>query len=139
MILAPLSKANFGELQPHLKRLILNQGTVLYKVGVEIRHVYFPRTALISLVGLTIEGQGTEVGMIGAEGFLGVPVLFGARSQQYAATVQMTGSVERLEIDVLNETNGKTPLTGILRQYAMIQLGQISQSAICNRFHTLKS
>lgn len=136
-ILASLSKANFAGLQPHLEHMALAQGTVLYEVGAFIRHVYFPRTALISLVGLTAQGQGTEVGMIGDEGFLGVPVVFGARTQQYAATVQMAGSVERLELHALDEKDGKTPLSDVLRRYAMIQLGQISQSAICNRFHSL--
>src|SRR5687768_12444431 len=96
LILASLSKANYAGLQPYLEHTILAQGTVLYEAGGTIRHVYFPRTALISLVGLTVEGQGTEVGMIGDEGFLGVPVVFGARTQQYAATVQMTGSVEKV-------------------------------------------
>ena len=137
MILASLSKANYAELQPYIEHVSLAQGIVLYEVGATIRHVYFPRTALVSLVGLTIEGQGTEVGMIGAEGFVGVPVVFGARTQQYAATVQMAGSVEKVGIHVLDEKNGKAFLSDVLRRYAMIQLGQISQSAICNRFHTL--
>ncbi len=137
LILASLSKANYAGLQPYLEHTILAQGTVLYEAGGTIRHVYFPRTALISLVGLTVEGQGTEVGMIGDEGFLGVPVVFGARTQQYAATVQMAGSVEKVGLHVLDEKNGKTPLSDVLRRYAMIQLGQISQSAICNRFHSL--
>ena len=137
MILASLSESHYAELQPHLQQVAVAQGTVLYEVGVAIQYVYFPSTALISLIGLTIQGQGTEVGMIGAEGFLGVPVVFGARTQQYAATVQMAGSVERLGIQVLEEKNGEIPLSAVLRRYAMIQLGQISQSAICNRFHTL--
>lgn len=137
LILASFSKDNFAGLQPHLEHTILTQGTVLYQVGTHIQHVYFPRTALISLVGLTADAQGTEVGMIGDEGFLGVPVVFGARSQQYAATVQMSGSAEKLGIHMLDEKDGKTPLSDVLRRYAMIQLGQISQSAICNRFHSL--
>jgi CRP-like cAMP-binding protein len=136
-ILASLSKANLAGLHPHLEHTILAQGTVLYQVGATIQHVYFPRTALISLVGLTVQGQGIEVGMIGNEGFLGVPVIFGARTQQYAATVQITGSAEKVGIHVLDEKDGKTPFSDVLRRYAMIQLGQISQSAICNRFHSL--
>ncbi len=137
LILASLSKANYAGLHPHLEHMVMAQGTVLYEAGATIRHVYFPRTALISLVGLTAQGQGTEVGMIGDEGFLGVPIVFGARTQQYAATVQMAGTVEKVGLHVLEEKNGKTPLSDVLRRYAMIQLGQISQSAICNRFHSL--
>jgi CRP-like cAMP-binding protein len=113
------------------------QRTVLYEAGATIRHVYFPRTGLISLVGLTAEGQGTEVGMIGAEGFCGIPVMFGGTSQQFQATVQITGTVEKMPIHLLDERSGKTPLSDVLRRYALIQLNQITQSAICNRFHTL--
>ena len=60
LILASLSKANYAGLQPHLEHMILAQGTVLYEVGATIQHVYFPRTALISLVGLTVRGKGPK-------------------------------------------------------------------------------
>lgn len=95
-ILASLSKANYAQLQPALERVVLKQGTVLYDVGATIRHLYFPRTALVSLVGLTTDGKGTEVGMIGAEGFCGIPIVFGSRSQRFEATIQITGSLDKL-------------------------------------------
>jgi hypothetical protein len=75
--------------------------------------------------------------MIGPEGFCGIPIVMGGRSQRYASTVQMAGSLEKLAIHVLDEKNGKTPLSDVMRGYALIQLGQITPSAICNRFHTL--
>ena len=136
-ILDSLSKANYAQLQPELEHVVLKQGTVLYEVGATIRHLYFPRTALVSLVGLTTEGNGTEVGMIGAEGFCGIPIVFGSRSQRFEATIQIAGSLDKVGVHVLDEEQGKTPLSNVLRRYALTQLSQITQSAICNRFHTL--
>lgn len=139
MILGTLSNAFYGKLHAQLEAVTLRAGTVLYNVGEPIQHVYFPRTALVSLVGLTPDGQGTEVAMIGPEGFLGVPVLLGARSQQYEATIQIGGRLWKLRKEALDAAEGDgSPLTRILRRYATVRLNQISQSAICNRFHTLK-
>ena len=76
------------------------------------------------MVGSTAEGQGTEVGMIGTEGFCGIPVMFGGTSQQYEATVQITGTVDKMPVYLLDERNGKTPLSDVLRQYALIRLNQ---------------
>ncbi len=137
MLLASLSRTDFAWLAPHLEHVTMPQGSVLHEVASVIRYVYFPTTALVSLVGLTKEGQGTEVGMIGVEGFCGIPIVFGGNSQQYASTIQMSGDLEKLAIHVLDERDGKTPLSEVMRGYALIQLGQITQSAICNRFHTL--
>ena len=138
-ILGMLSNAFYGKLHAQLEAVTLRAGTVLYDVGEPIAHVYFPRTALVSLVGLTADGRGTEVAMIGPEGFLGVPVLLGARSQQYEATIQIGGRLWKLRKEALDGADGDgSPLTRILRRYATVRLNQISQSAICNRFHTLK-
>lgn len=138
-ILGTLSKAFYEKLHAQMEAVTLRAGTVLYDVGQPIQHIYFPRTALISLVGMTADGRGTEIAMIGPEGFLGVPVLFGAMNQQYEATIQISGRLWKLRKEALGGTAGDGfPLTHILRRYATIRLNQISQSAICNRFHTLK-
>jgi CRP-like cAMP-binding protein len=138
-ILGALSHAYYGKLSAQMESVTLPAGTVLYEVGEPIKHVYFPRTALISLVGLTADGRGTEVAMIGSEGFLGVPVLLGAISQPYEATIQIGGRLWKMRKEVLEGTEPDGPsLTHILHRYATIRVNQISQSAICNRFHTLR-
>jgi len=138
-ILRALSNASYGKLYAQMEPVTLQAGTVLYDVGEPIKHMYFPRTALVSLVGLTADGRGTEVAMIGPEGFLGVPVLLGAITQPYEATIQIGGRLWKVRKDVLDgpEDDGLS-LRRILRRYAAVRLNQISQSAICNRFHTLK-
>ena len=110
---------------------------MLNEAGATLQHVYFPRTALVSLVGLTADGHATEVGMVGAEGFCGVPVVLGSRIQRFEATVQVSGSLEKVAVHVLEEKSGKTPLSDVLRRYALTQFDEIAQSSICNRFHTL--
>jgi hypothetical protein len=77
--------------------------------------------------------------MIGSEGFLGVPVLLGAISQPYEATIQLGGRLWKMRKEVLEGTEDDSPfLICLLRRYATIRVNQISQSAICNRFHTLR-
>lgn len=138
-ILGALSNASYAKLSAQMESVTLRAGTVLYDVGEPITHVYFPRTALVSLVGLTADGRGTEVAMIGFEGFLGVPVLLGAISQQYEANIQIGGRLWKMRKEVLDgPEDGALSLTRILRRYATIRVNQISQSAICNRFHSLK-
>ncbi len=137
MILSTLSPADYAYMASGLEHVTLATGTVLYDAGSTIQHVYFPCTALVSLVGLTTTGQGTEIGMIGAEGFCGIPILFGAQRQRFGATIQIAGSLDKVPVGALDETNGKTPLSDVLRRSALTQLSQIMQSAICNRFHTL--
>jgi CRP-like cAMP-binding protein len=138
-ILGALSNASYEKLSAQMDPVTLQAGTVLYHVGEPIKHVYFPRTALISLVGLTEDGRGTEIAMIGFEGFLGVPVLLGATNQQYEATIQIGGRLWKMRKEVLDgPEDGALSLTRLLRRYATIRVNQISQSAICNRFHSLR-
>lgn len=138
-ILGALSNASYAKVSAQMESVTLRAGTVLYDVGEPITHVYFPRTALVSLVGLTADGRGTEVAMIGSEGFLGVPILLGAISQPYEATIQIGGRLWKMRKEVLDgPEDGALSLTRILRRYATIRVNQISQSAICNRFHSLK-
>lgn len=122
-----------------MELVTVERGEQLYPVGQTIDYAYFPQTALVSLVGLTTDGQGTEVGMVGDEGFLGVPILFGAVTQQYAATIQVGGSLWKLPKDVIVDMkNDDSPFINTLHLYATVRLTQLVQSAICNRFHTLK-
>jgi len=138
-ILGALSNVYYKKLSGQMEPVTLRAGMVLYDVGEPIKHVYFPRTAVVSLVGLTADGRGTEVAMIGSEGFLGVPILLGAISQPYEATIQIAGRLWKMRKEVLDgPEDGALSLTRILRRYATIRVNQISQSAICNRFHSLK-
>ena len=78
--------------------------------------------------------------MVGDEGFLGVPLLFGAICQQYSATIQVGGSLWKLSNNaILDMKREGSPFIDTLYQYASVRLTQLMQSAVCNRFHTLNS
>ncbi len=125
-------------LPKEFESITVTRGNVLYGVDQRIRYVYFPRTALISLVGASSEGQTIEVGMVGHEGFLGIPVLFGATSERYQAITQIDGTLWRLPSGELGLTHRERPDSmGLLLRYAHVRMTQLIQSAICNRFHTL--
>ena len=134
LILASLSKADYAHLAPELQQVMLERRTMLNEAGATLQHVYFPRTALVSLVGLTADGHATEVGMVGAEGFCGVPVVLGSRIQRFEATVQVSGSLEKVAVHVLEEKSGKTPLSDVLRRLSRNVRRRIVASDMPRRF-----
>jgi CRP-like cAMP-binding protein len=141
MILKMLSQRDYAELQRRMTEVTLPRGTVLYEAGQPIEYVYFPRTALVSLVGMTAEGQGTELAMVGYEGFVGVPVVLGALGAMnlpYEATIQVGGTLWKLPKDSVERNNlNHSPLSDTLLRYATLRMAQIAQSSICNRFHSV--
>ena len=138
-ILSTLNAAAYAVIRGDLETITLKRGDVLYSVGGHIRHVYFPRTALISLIGISAAGQAVEVGMVGFEGFVGVPILLGVSSQPYQAVTQLGGTLWRLPKEALDPINGRAcVLTAILLRYTHVRITQVIQSAICNRFHSMR-
>lgn len=137
-IIKSLSPDAYWKLEPHLELVTVEQGEELHRPGQPIEHVYFPRTALISLMGMTADGQATEVGMVGHEGFLGVPILFGALSKQYSAPIQVAGSLWKISTKpILQMKQEESSFIATLQRYASVRLTQLMQSAICNQFHTV--
>ena len=137
-ILETLWSGDARRLPKEFEFVTLPRGSVIYGVDQPIRHVYFPRTALVSLVGASSEGHSVEVGMVGHEGFLGIPILLGATSQHYQAITQIDGTLWRLPSTALSLLHGNWPdPKELLLRYAHVRVAQLIQSAICNRFHTL--
>lgn len=108
LIIKTLSRGAYAELQPRMELVTLTRATVLHQPGQPIQHVYFPRTALVSLVGFTRDGQGTERAMVGHEGFLGVPVVLGTMTHSYEATVQISGTLWRVPKDAVERLHAIT-------------------------------
>ena len=84
-ILAALPESEYERLVPHLEKVSLSLGQVLYEDGEEITHVYFPNSAMISLVSMLEDGATTEIGMIGREGVLGLPCNLGKLSDELSS------------------------------------------------------
>jgi hypothetical protein len=105
-ILAALPEQVYQELLSHLKLAHCEYGQVLYEPGQKMRFVYFPCNSVISLVHITEDGASVEVGLVGKEGMVGIPVALGATASPYRAVVQVANSAVRMRADDLrNEFN----------------------------------
>jgi CRP-like cAMP-binding protein len=139
-LLAALSSQEYQRLQPHLETFTLAFGEVLYEPGEIIRHVYFPNSGIVSLLSMVEKRSTLEVGVVGNEGMVGIPIFLGANKSHNRALVQGGGVAMRMKSESLRK---QIKLAGTLQEsllrYTHSLLAQISQSAACNRFHTVNA
>lgn len=138
-ILTLLPRNDYERFLPHLEPVRLVAGKILYMPGDTVRYAYFPLGGMISLVSTTESGDATEVGMIGNEGMAGLPIILKASTTPYQVTVQLSANALRAKSEVVRaEFNRGGALQDLLLRYTHAVLTQISQSAACNRFHTVE-
>ena len=137
-LLAALPRSAYLRLLPHLESVSLPLGTGLYNSGESIRDVYFPEDALVSLVTHMRDGATVEVGLIGRDGMVGIPVLLGDDIAFEAAVVQIAGSALRMPSVAFKEAlkRGRNPLLTRLLLYTRVLMKQVAQTAACNGRHT---
>ena len=137
-LLAQLPGRNYQRLLPGLEPVILKFGDVLYEPGQKIRHVYFPGNSLVSLLTLVDHRMALEVGMVGREGMVGLPLALGADVSPVRALVQGTGTAMRMTSARFSREFRKSPrLRQGVHHYANALMAQVSQTAACNRFHVV--
>ncbi len=138
-ILAALPHEEFARLLAHLENVFLEKGEIIYLTGDDIQYAYFLGSGLLSFLSTTETGSTIEVAMVGNEGIVGLPVILRNRTIPYEVTVQFAAEAFRIKADALREEfdRGKTFHELVLR-YLSLLIDQISQSSICNRFHTLE-
>jgi len=138
-ILLSLPVNEQGFILSKLEAVNLPYGRVLYNSGDPIKHVFFPNSGMCSLLSTTEDGSTVEVGMVGNEGLVGVPVVLGVNSMPYQVTVQVQCAALRLEANLLKEAfNQRGLFHDQVLLYVHDLITQISQSASCNRFHTVR-
>lgn len=138
-LLAFLPQDEYERLVPHLEKVSLSLGRVIYEPGEMIEYVYFPNQAAVSLVSLLENGSTTEVGMVGKEGIVGYPVFLGGNSTTHRAIVQVAGTGMKIDAKVLKaEFSRGEMLQRLLLLYTQALLTQISQTAVCNRHHSVE-
>ena len=138
-LLAALPPDEYQGLAPSLEVLSLPVRQVLYEPGEPIEYVYFPHQTMISLVSTMENGTTIEVGLVGREGMVGIPVILGGSSTTTRAFVQVAGQATRLKADRLKtEFQQSGALQTLLLRYVQAFLTQVSQSAVCNRLHNLE-
>jgi CRP-like cAMP-binding protein len=113
-------------------------GSVLYEPGVALSHVYFPTTAIVSLLYVMENGTSTEIAVVGHEGIVGVSLFMGGESTPSRAVVQSAGKGFRLKARIVKEEfNRAGPVLHLFLRYTQALITQMSQTAVCNRHHTL--
>lgn len=139
-ILAAIPKDEYERLLPDLEFVELPLGQILYKSGEVIEHVYFPNNGLVSLITHMKDGTTIEVGLIGKDGMVGIPVLLGDDIAFEEAIVQIEGNAMRMRSVMLKKVlkRGHSPLLTELLLYTRILMKQVAQTAACNRLHTVR-
>jgi len=139
-LLAALPADEYRRLFPGLKEIALNYGENIYERGEIIRYVYFPGSGIISLLAAVEERATLEVGIVGKEGIVGIALFLGVNRSTNSAIVQGAGFAMRMKAaDFLTECRNGGSLPNILRRYTHSMLAQVSQSAVCYRFHPVEA
>ena len=138
-LLASLPHEDYERLRPRLEPVALQTKHTLYKANAPIEFVHFIETGVGSLVNTMTNGDAAEVGTIGNEGMVGLPVVFGDHQAPTAAYVQVPGAGSRMKAKFFHEQMAQNAsLRTAMLHYAHAFLNQVAQSAACNIFHTLE-
>ena len=137
-LLAALPQAESQRWLPHLESVDLPLGQVIYESGTTLSHVYFPTTAIISLLYVMENGASAEIAVVGNDGIVGISLFMGGESTSSRAVVQSAGQGFRLKSQKMQEEfNRAGPVLHLLLRYTQALITQMSQTAVCNRHHSL--
>jgi CRP-like cAMP-binding protein len=139
LLLAALPADGLERLSPHLELVPMRLGDMLYDPGVQLQHAYFPTTCIVSLHYVMASGASAEAAGVGNEGMLGVSLFMGGGSTSSSAVVQTAGHAYRLKRTVLMQEFGQAGLLQrLLLRYTQALMTQMSQTAVCNRHHSIE-
>ena len=137
-LLAALPPAEWERCQSQLEWVDLPLGQVVYESGRILRHVYFPTTAIVSLLYLMENGASAEIAVVGKEGVVGISLFMGGESTPSRAVVRSAGQGFRLKSQFIkDEFNRAGPVMRLLLRYTQALITQMAQTAVCNRHHSL--
>lgn len=137
-LLAALPHAEFQHWLPQLELIELPLGLVLYESSSEEKYVYFPTTAIVSLLYVMENGDSAEIAVVGNEGIVGISLFMGGNSTPSRAVVQSAGQGFRLKAQTMkDEFDRAGPVLHLLLRYTQALITQMAQTAVCNRHHSL--
>ena len=123
---------------PLLELVDLPLGHALYEPGAALEHVYFPTTAIVSLLYVMEDGSSAEIAVVGNEGVVGISLFMGGDTTPSRAVVRGAGQCFRLRARAMKEEfNQAGPVMNLFLRYTQALLTQMSQTAVCNRHHSL--
>jgi CRP-like cAMP-binding protein len=137
-LLDALPPEDLARWAPLLEPVDMPLGQVLYESGITLSHVYFPVTAIVSLLYVMEDGASAEIAVVGNEGLVGIALFMGGGSTPSRAVVQSAGKGIRLRADAMTvEFNRAGPVMHLLLRYTQALITQMAQTAVCNRHHSL--
>src|SRR6266404_2297190 len=123
---------------PHLDSVGMPLSQVVYESGATLTHVYFPTTAIVSLLYVMENGAAAEIAVVGNEGIVGISLFMGGESTPSRAVVQSAGLGLRLKAQIMKDDfNRAGPVLHLLLRYTQALITQMAQTAVCNRHHSL--
>jgi CRP-like cAMP-binding protein len=137
-LLAKLPEKQWARWLPHLEPVDMPLGAVLYESGATLTHVYFPTSAIVSLLYVLEDGASAEIAVVGYEGIVGISLFMGGETTPSRAVVQSAGRGYQLKASLmLEEFNQGGVVLHLLLRYTQALITQMAQTAVCNRHHTL--
>jgi CRP-like cAMP-binding protein len=137
-LLDALPVHEYEYLIPHLERVSLPLGDIIYDSGGELCHAYFLTTSIVSLLYVTEDGSSTEIAVVGNEGIIGIALFMGGGTMPNRAVVQSAGHAYRISRVLLQqEISRNESLLPILLRYTQALITQMTQTAVCNRHHSV--
>jgi len=139
-LLFTLSTEDYRHIVPKLERIGLDLGHVIYEPGGQLDYLYFPTSCVVSLLYTMENGATAEMGLTGNDGAVGIALFLGGQTMPNRAVVQIGGGAFRMKAATLKEEFSRGgPLQSLLLRYTQSLLSQISQTAVCNRLHSVQS
>lgn len=137
-LLNALPPEDYERLLPNLELISMSLGEALYESGSKLSYVYFPTTAIVSLLYVMEDGASAEIAVVGNEGIIGIALFMGGETTPNRAVVQSAGRAYRLRGQLLkDEFKRFGKLHDLLLRYTQALLTQMAQTAVCNRHHSL--
>jgi CRP-like cAMP-binding protein len=138
-ILLAIPRDEFELVSPHLEFIRLTARQVLHEPGDTLKSAYFCTSGMISILSILSDGRGVEVGLVGKEGVVGLPLVAGFRTASNRAVVQIEGTAFRVNSDALTELLRTCPvLERKMQQASQISAMEVTQIAVCNRLHEVE-
>lgn len=139
LLLAALPPAELQRLRPLLQEVYFSLGQTLYDSCEQLNHIYFPTTAVITLLYTMEDGSTAEMGLVGNDGAVGIALFLGGEATPNRAVAQIAGRAYQMRSSALREEFARGgPLQLVLLRYTQALITQISQTAVCNRLHSVE-
>jgi CRP-like cAMP-binding protein len=139
-ILAALSSTDYQNFLSQLEQVTLAQGAVVYEPGDRIDYVYFPETAVFSMLCTMENGDTAEVGPVGREGLVGLNIFFGADTTPTQLVAHVGGTAQRMKVEPFRQElrSERSVMPHLLFRYTQMLLAMTGQTSACNKLHSLE-